>query len=139
MSTPTDPTPSKHKRRKRASEPAAAAASTTRTPPTDPPPSKRRTRAAPAAAASEPAAAPTARADVAVDFYVLDEGRPQVFTLYEDDGTEHEIDSGEDLSAVVQQFLEIGWQLHGQTWTYVDRSGRARHCQSVACFENSVF
>ena len=113
--------------------------SKTKAGPSEPPPRKRtkqeaRTEAPTEARTEAPTEAPT-EAMVITSYFLIDEGNPQVYTLEEGDGTTHEIDEGEDVSNVVQRFLEIGWELYGKPWTYVDGRGRARHCQAVVCME----
>ena len=79
----------------------------------------------------------TSPSKVMTGYFLIDGGRPDVYTLYGDDDEEITIDEGEDLSATVQRFLECGWVPHSAPWTYAcatDGSDEIYHCQVVVSY-----
>jgi hypothetical protein len=67
-------------------------------------------------------------------YFIIDEGHPMVYTLFDDDNNEIEIDEGGDVSANVVRFTEHGWELYGNPWTY-NSDGRRYQCQAVVCYK----
>ena len=111
------------KRKKRAVSPAEAPSSASA-----PVPAPRKSR-------KKPTPAPPM-----TGYYLLDEGTPEVYTLYDTETNEEfVVDEGTNLSATVSRFLALGWEVYGAPWTYVctAESGECAsyHCQVVVSHE----
>ena len=75
-------------------------------------------------------------------YFIIDEGNPHVYTLYDDANNEIVIDEGTDLSQTILRFMENGWTLFGEPWTYVqlvknghDEVDASFHCQAVVHYD----
>lgn len=70
-------------------------------------------------------------------YFILDEGDPAVYTVYTPDGEEVAIDEGGDLPQTILRFMENGWTLYGNPWTYVktvEGESVQFHCQTVVLY-----
>ena len=75
-------------------------------------------------------------------YFIIDESRPSVYTLYDNDNKEIKIDEGTNFCGTVMKFLEHGWTLHGSPWTYVynttDGPCQSYHCQVVVKYDGDA-